>query len=300
MILFCGIPSEPPLALAIKSARERDIAHVVFNQRHAPFCDIALDVRDGAVTGVLRAWDRNWPLTSFTGIYNRMIESFSLPESRSRGLLRPSPAMVVRSALLHETINVWLEAAPCRVVNRTSAMASNISKPYQSQLIAKCGFRTPATLITNEPEQVRAFAREHGRIIYKSISSVRSIVREWSPGCDMRRLPHLPTQFQEHIDGIDVRVHVVGEAVFATQIESEAVDYRCAERDGLEVKMQPCQLSREIAERCRALSAALELPFCGIDLKQTSGGAYVCFEVNHRRHTAITRRTQASPSLRNS
>mgnify|MGYP006184765043 CR=1 FL=1 len=55
-------------------------------------------------------------------------------------------------------------------------MGSNSSKPFQAQLIRQYGFAVPETLITNNPEHVLAFRDKHKRIVYKSISGVRSIV----------------------------------------------------------------------------------------------------------------------------
>ena len=48
-----------------------------------------------------------------------------------------------------------------------------------------------------------------------------------------------PTQFQEYIPGSDVRVHVAGESVIATEIDSTADDYRYAARSGFEVNPSP-------------------------------------------------------------
>jgi glutathione synthase/RimK-type ligase-like ATP-grasp enzyme len=42
----------------------------------------------------------------------------------------------------------------------------------------------------------------------------------------------------------------------------------------------PFTLPEAVAARCVALSAALELPLCGIDLKHTPDGDWVCFEAN--------------------
>ena len=58
--------------------------------------------------------------------------------------------------------------------------------------------------------------------------AVRSIVREFRPEDESRlgMLAHLPTQFQAFIEGTNIRVHVVGNEVFATEIECDAVDYR--------------------------------------------------------------------------
>ena len=47
----------------------------------------------------------------------------------------------------------WLDDAACLVVNRPRAMRSNVSKPYQLQLVAETGMPVPATLVTNRPEE---------------------------------------------------------------------------------------------------------------------------------------------------
>jgi glutathione synthase/RimK-type ligase-like ATP-grasp enzyme len=91
----------------------------------------------------------------------------------------------------------WCELAPARVVNRTTAMASNGSKSYQTQLIRAHGFAVPETLMTNEPDLVRAFHQQHRRVIYKLMSGVRSIVHILE-GEDCERLDRIrwcPTQF---------------------------------------------------------------------------------------------------------
>jgi glutathione synthase/RimK-type ligase-like ATP-grasp enzyme len=161
-------------------------------------------------------------------------------------------------------------------------MGSNISKPYQAQWITRVGFHIPPTLVTNDPEAVRSFLEAHGKLIYKSTSSVRSIVQELDETRfkDLYRTRYLPTQFQAFVPGVNIRVHVVGDTVFASEILSEALDYRYADRDGHEVSMVSMVLPTEIEARCRALSQALGLPLCGIDLKRTPSGSYYCFEVN--------------------
>jgi len=280
LILFCGIASEPPLALAIEAAARRGLDHVVFHQRHAQFYDLALDHQAGHITGYLWVREKEWPLEKFTGVYTRLIEVDSLPESRqSRG--ETDVGRVVKSAFLHQALSDWMELAECRVVNRTLATSSNVSKPYQAQFISQF-FHTPPTLVTNEPDEAREFIRTHKRVIYKSISSIRSIVRECLPADDqnLQKIRALPTQFQAFISGTNIRVHVVGKKVFATEIASSAVDYRYAQRDGCEVEMRPLELPPDVAEKCVQLSTELQLPFCGIDLKRTEQDAYYCFEVN--------------------
>lgn len=282
MILFAGIPTEPPIALAIESAKRQRIPYLVLNQRRWAFCDLLVKMRKGEPAGQLWLDEKLWPLDEFTGIYARTVDPKALPENRPRGGLLPDPHQVARAAFFNEVFNDWLEIAPGRIVNRPSAMASNVSKPFQAQIIAAAGFATPPTLVTNDPEQVREFHARHGRVIYKSTSSVRSIVREWQPAqqSDLARVELLPTQFQAFIPGTNIRVHVAGDAVFATSIASVAVDYRYAARDGQDTSLQTTVLPRVIEDRCRKLTATLGLAFAGIDLKYTPDGEWYCFEVN--------------------
>jgi glutathione synthase/RimK-type ligase-like ATP-grasp enzyme len=162
-------------------------------------------------------------------------------------------------------------------------MGSNFSKPFQAQLIAEHGFAVPETLVTNDPDLVRAFVAEHGRAIFKSISSERSIVSVLDDD-DLARLDAIrwcPVQFQAFVEGTDVRVHTVGGEVFATAISSDATDYRYATRQtGDAATMEACELERELADRCLALAAGLGLDLAGIDLRITPAGEAVCFEVN--------------------
>jgi hypothetical protein len=282
MILLMGIPSEAPLRLVIEAAESQNIPYVLFNQRESQFVDLYLEITNSGFDGTLRIHAVDWPLSEFTGVYARMMDYHDLPENQATGRTPPDPEAYQKSSLLHEALFEWLEITPCRVMNRNSAMTSNLSKPYQAQAISKAGFQTPTTIITNNPDEVREFLRVHKRVVFKSISSVRSIVRFLSDIKikDIENVRYLPTQFQEFIPGTNIRVHVVGEQVFATEINTGAVDYRYASRDDVDVKMAPLDLPADIEERCHNLSNILNLPLCGIDLKRTPEGEYYCFEVN--------------------
>jgi glutathione synthase/RimK-type ligase-like ATP-grasp enzyme len=74
---------------------------------------------------------------------------------------------------------------------------------------------------------------------------------------------------------------VVGDEVYAARVESAAVDYRYARMQvGADARLRGCRLDDDVAARCVALAAALDLPFAGIDLKLPPDGRVVCFEVN--------------------
>jgi hypothetical protein len=169
------------------------------------------------------------------------------------------PAARRHSRGFHDALYQWLEVAPGRIVNRAEPQGSNGSKPYQAQLIVRYGLRAPETLITNDPEAVLAFQRQHGTLIYKSMSGVRSIVRALGEG-DLERLDLIrwcPVQFQACVPGIDMRVHIVDRDVHATEIVSDILDYRYAQRSGGSARLRPAELPADIADRCVRLARGL-------------------------------------------
>jgi glutathione synthase/RimK-type ligase-like ATP-grasp enzyme len=279
MILLCGIPSEAPLALVRAQLDQGAMPYVWFNQRRFDDMEMGFRVSQGAVAGCLRVGASSYRLEHVTGVYIRLIDDRTLPELTAEP--EDSPRRQ-RCRALHDTLLRWTEIAPARVVNRAGPMASNCSKPYHAQLIRRHGFRIPETLITNEPSRAREFYERHARIVYKSISGVRSIVRALDQR-DLERLDRVrwcPIQFQAFVPGTNVRVHVVDAEVFATAIHTQAVDYRYAHHQHSEVELQAVRLPDELADRCVGLARALELAFAGIDLKITPDNEVYCFEVN--------------------
>jgi hypothetical protein len=280
VILLCGIPSESSQSRLAAALDELGAQWRMVNQRRVRSSSIHLE-QDGAhVSGVLEHDGWRVALEDVTGIYLRFMDDRILPELA--GEPDDAPARLASRAF-HDIVGQWAEIADACVVNRYGAMSSNFSKPFQAQLIAEHGFAVPETLVTNDPDLVRAFVAEHGRAIYKSISSERSIVEVVGED-DLARLDAIrwcPVQFQAFVAGTDVRVHTVGGEVFATAIDSDATDYRYARRQtGDAATMRACDLGPELEARCLALAAGLGLDLAGIDLRMTPEGEAVCFEVN--------------------
>ena len=282
MSLLCGVPTEPPLAYAIDTAVEAGLDHLVVNQRETHRWDLRLVTTDEGLTGSLVVGGAVHDLADVTGVYVRLTDPRELPEVDGFGRRPADASAAARILTFHELLLTWLEGASCRVANRPSASGSNLSKPYQAQLIAAAGLAVPDTLVTNDPRLAAQEVDTHDEVIFKSTSSVRSIVRrvDGARRARLDRVRALPTQFQPRLLGPDVRVHVVGSEVFATEVVTSAVDYRYAGRDGLAATFRPVELPEEVADACRRVADALELPFCGIDLKRLEDGRHVCFEVN--------------------
>ncbi len=279
MILLGGIPSERPLVLLTEALDSLGAPYRVFNQRRCADCAIALVVEANGVSGTLRLHGEAFELRDITAIYLRLMDDRILPELE--GEPDASPARRHARAF-HDALYRWIEVADARVVNRSDPQGSNSSKPYQAQLIASYGLRVPETLITNDPAEVLAFRRAHGSIIYKSMSGVRSIVKTLDDD-DLARLGDIgwcPVQFQALVPGKDVRVHVIGHDVHATEIISDVTDYRYARQMGGSATLHAIDLPEDLAARCIALTAGLGLVFTGIDLRIGPDGTATCFEVN--------------------
>jgi hypothetical protein len=112
-------------------------------------------------------------------------------------------------------------------------------------------------------------------VIYKSISSERSIVAELQDE-DLARLDRIrwcPVQFQAYVPGDDVRVHTIGDQAFATRVTTSATDYRYARRQtGEDAEFGPFELGDELSQRSIALGASLGIDMVGIDARLTPDG----------------------------
>lgn len=167
-------------------------------------------------------------------------------------------------------------SATLPVVNRPAAGRSNHSKPYQGVLLAAAGLGVPDTVVTSDPDAAREFLARHRRVVYKSISGVRSIVTAVDRADELDRISHGPVQLQEWVDGLDVRVHVVGNQWFATSVQSDATDYRY----GGEVVMAPFDIPDQLAKLLLEVTSTMGLLLAGVDLRYTPDGDWYCFEIN--------------------
>jgi glutathione synthase/RimK-type ligase-like ATP-grasp enzyme len=278
MILVAGGLADSVTELVCARLAERGYAYRLLDLGRYPANHrVAWRWRNAGPEGTLAGADWSLDLAEITAVYVRFLG----PEGRLPLHAAPETTDVLR-AEADVGLMALLEDLPCPVVNRVAGGMSNNSKPYQALVLRRAGLRVPPTLVTNDAEAVRAFHAAHGAVIYKSASGVRSIVRRLEAD-GLARLELLqdgPAQFQAYVPGDNVRVHTVGDQVFAVRVRSQAVDYRYAHRDGFAVEMEPTMLPRAIAQACLRIARDLDLLLAGIDLKETPDGDWYCFEVN--------------------
>lgn len=276
MILLVGTLADPMMAYLCTRLLAKDSEFLVLDGRqYRRQFDLTWSIENGVMDGAVRYGSRQVPLAEVRSVYLRGID---IPGGSLNGEEQKSDHRASYWSMV-----AFADSLPALVVNRPAVSCSNGSKPYQQQIIARHGFQVPRTLVTTVPEEAHRFYEEcRTRVIYKSVSHQRSIVRRVSPS-DLNRLEQLrscPTQFQEYLGGTDIRVHTVGSRVFATEILSDATDYRYAGRSGATRVMRALEISPELAERCLRLADGLGMVMSGIDLRRSPEGDYYCFEVN--------------------
>ncbi len=162
-------------------------------------------------------------------------------------------------------------------------------KAYQLKVAAGLGLRIPKTLITNDPASAAAFIDGEGAAgtIYKAFSATE---RSWRETRLLRpeERTHLdavrfaPVIFQEHIRAdIDLRITMIGDAIFPAEILSGETDYLVDFRMTMHAApIRAHVLPETVVTQLRTLMNALGLVYGAIDMRLTPTGEYVFLEVN--------------------
>ncbi|MDP9870224.1 MULTISPECIES: ATP-grasp ribosomal peptide maturase [Streptosporangium] len=175
-------------------------------------------------------------------------------------------------------------------VNHPEAISRADYKPAQLQMAAQLGLTIPRTLITNDVEHARAFAAEHGPIIYKSFRGVpagadgrRSAI--WTQQVTSAELDdsvavtaHL---FQQEVPKTaDARVTVIGRKMFGHRITSpgSGLDWRSG--DWEQLAHEPIDVSESIKGALHAYLAVFGLVFGCFDFALDAAGGWTFIECN--------------------
>jgi hypothetical protein len=316
---WAGGPQEPPRILVLTADDDPTADFVLheLNARRVPFlrCDpgdfpvsIALaaqlepgaaawggrlrvthpDHRDRAGRG--RGRGRELDLWSLRAVYYRRPSDFRFP-----GELTGAERSFAVAQARHGLFGVLAGLPGLWWVNHPAAMADARVKPYQLTVAAAAGLETPATLITNDPARVRAFAEAvGGRIVTKSLATMVTVDDRANGRSGVLYTADVPEQlwddpaiaatahlFQEYLPGVDVRVAVVDGQLFAAEIHPDdpagPVDIR-AHHD--QVTYRVIDPPTEVATATRDLVDRLGLVFAALDFRIVPGRGWVLLEVN--------------------
>jgi hypothetical protein len=173
----------------------------------------------------------------------------------------------------------FLIRLPARWVNGWRAFKLHQTKPVQLAMVANLGISVPATMLSNDPEQIRAFTARHPRCIFKPVQGgahTRPVTPAHLSDENLRNLACAPVTLQEEIVGTNIRVFVAGKRVLACEVHADTLDFR----DTDDPRISKHELPPEMDAICRRIAETLELLWTGIDLRLTREGKYVFLEAN--------------------
>jgi len=146
----------------------------------------------------------------------------------------------------------------------------------------EAGFRVPATLVSQHPDDIRAFcAHLAGRVVVKDLggsgigTTTTMVTDALLAREDVLRLA--PSVYQEYIPGgRHLRVHCFGDTCIAVLVESGRLDWR----PDLNIPMRPFPVSPQLHQKLAHTQERLGIRMGIVDIKLTEHNEPVWLEVN--------------------
>ena len=209
------------------------------------------------------------------------------PFSVDPAITKPSVRAFIESET-GQAMGGLLDALQCVWVNPRAADDAAHHKPYQWAVAGEVGLKIPRTLVTTKPDAARQFMNEMGsrKVVFKAFLASLDAWRETRlvEPADLERIDlvrYAPVIFQEYIEGVDLRITVVGEQVFAVEIDAQKTSYPVDMRMVIgESIVRPIELPSAVKKAVLQLQRRLGLVYGAIDMRRTAEGEYIFFEVN--------------------
>ena len=180
----------------------------------------------------------------------------------------------------------WLHTLAARGVPLVNPPEQGIGvqlKTYQLAMAKELALTVPQTLVTNNPDRVRAFRDAVGAVVFKP-SMGGDLCRPLDEA-SMKQLHLLeshPVIFQEQVKGTSVRVTLVGgKVVSSVEIRTAALDYRQDPNyvnggQSYVAAPLPEAVSQQTLELCQRLGLSL----AGVDFIRSADGTLTFLEAN--------------------
>ncbi|GAB1693682.1 ATP-grasp ribosomal peptide maturase [Krasilnikovia sp. M28-CT-15] len=229
-------------------------------------------------TGLLRAGERTLDLADVAcAWWRRPGRSTVAPDVREFEWLEREASAGLRGVL---STLPWL--------NHPETIRAAEHKPCQIATAAQVGLRVPPTLVTNDPDAARVFAKAHGALIYKPLTggilSDGTVIYASPVDMDtiddgVRATTHM---FQPRITkAYELRITVVGERLFVARIDANSEigrqDWRA---DYQNLTYRSYSVPDHVADKIHRFMREMRLRFAAIDMIVTPDGGHVFLEAN--------------------
>lgn len=286
-----GLHSE----VIVKKLQERGVRVFRFDVDALTRGDVRID---------FRSREEKWKFTITSGediLHSREIKSiwYRRPyQNWTYGIQDPKQKGFAEKELKSFLEDMWLGLQEdCFWVNHPYHQERTMKKMTQLRLAHELGFKTPDTLVTNTPDEAKAFWERHNRkIIYKTLDQgyidygeigfeIQTCLVEQKHIDILNLITITPSLFQEYIEkDYELRVTVIGDKMFPVKIDSQAfeetrVDFRHPDFVS-KLHYEPTVLPRHIENACFKMMDRLRLVYGAFDFAVTKDQTYVFFEVN--------------------
>ncbi|NJL46276.1 MAG: hypothetical protein HC929_00650 [Leptolyngbyaceae cyanobacterium SM2_5_2] len=177
-------------------------------------------------------------------------------------------------------LRTWLQIDSIRWINSWSAFQFHREKPRQLATVHQLGVRIPATLVSNCPGQIQAFAQRYDQLIFKPVYGGAHTQFVTDKHLQSERLHNVlklsPVTIQAYVPGTNIRTYVMGDEVYSAEIQSPDLDFRT----DAAAHLIPHSLPEDIVEQSRQIARALLLTWTAIDWRLTPGEDYTFLEAN--------------------
>jgi glutathione synthase/RimK-type ligase-like ATP-grasp enzyme len=219
-----------------------------------------------------------------TALWWRRPQPFQL----DAGILRPSHRTFAYNECHEAWSGLW-QSLDVLWVNHPSRDEAAAHKVYQLDVARSVGLAIPNTLVTNDPAAARQFIAEQNGLgtVYKAFSATE---QEWRETRILQpeemslldQVRYAPLIFQEYVAaGLDLRVTIVGQEVFAAAIHSQQTSYNVDFRiDMTSARVEPYTLPSDVRDKLARLMSRLGLSYWAIDMRHTPDGRVVFLEIN--------------------
>lgn len=244
----------------------------------------------GGERRVLRHRDRTVDLDALSGVWYRRPTAFAFDPAMGE-----AEVQFARNEAL-QGVGGILRATECTWVNRPDLDGTAELKPYHMQLARRLGFRTPRTLMTNDPDEVRALLESaEGPVVYKALTGGVIHYPGAFPGGlltakvgdelldHLDRVRHTICTFQEYVEkAFEVRLTVIGNTYYPVVISSQDTEGTSVDWRGAEVLPYGpyTPVPEHIVKSTQGLMEELGLVYGALDFIVTPEGEWVFLEVN--------------------
>ncbi|MGD1949689.1 MAG: RimK family alpha-L-glutamate ligase [Leptolyngbyaceae cyanobacterium] len=189
-----------------------------------------------------------------------------LPDSHQYQIAVTNSTSILRSLI---------RGCSARWVNSWEAYQFHQEKPLQLSIVKELGVAIPKTLISNNPEHIRAFATSVPQLIFKPVyqGAYTKLLKDsyLEPEHLNQCWRRSPATFQEYVPGTNIRCYVIGQQVYAAEIRSACLDFR----EDTQARIIPAILPETIQIICLKIAQALFLEWTAIDWRLSPQGEFI-------------------------